>query len=97
MGLDVRPTNSTLSMASSDSLFKTIGRCKANLIETYKKFNSSLMDHLYSDVILRQDSQGLNKKVEILYEDNRPPLKLCGLARISPLLLFENLEERKHL
>ena len=78
--LDVRLTYSTVSMASTDLLFKTVGRHKANLMmsmETSKRFNLSLIDNLYADVILRQEFQALPQKIEILYEGNRPSPKLC--------------------
>ena len=43
--------------------------------ETYTGFNLSLMDNLDVDVILKQDFQGLHKRVEIVYDGHRPPQK----------------------
>ena len=81
-------------MASSDLSLKSNGGYKVDTTvssEIYTGFNLSLLDNLCMEVILRQNYQ--HKKVEMVYDSYRPPLRLCGRAnlRILPPPLFENL------
>lgn len=96
LGLTMRSSKSTVRLASK-VYADAIGYCNVILQfngTTYENFRVTVLPELCTDVIIGHDFLKLHASLEIKFDGDRPPLKICSLslASVSPPDLFANLK-----
>ncbi|CAB3981036.1 Retrovirus-related Pol poly from transposon [Paramuricea clavata] len=95
--LTVRPSSSTISMATLASSVKICGTCIVNLVyqeQIYKDLSLSVLPGLCADLILGLDFQSQHQS----YGGSKPPLSVCSFSKLNmePPEPFANLTSDCH-
>jgi len=95
LNLKMEPRKSPVSLASTD-ITNAIGDCVVTLQyqdSSYTDFRVSVLQNLCADIVVGHDFLNLHESLEMKFNGDRPPLKVCNLslASVPPADLFTNL------
>ena len=99
--LTVRPSSSTVSMATLASSVKICGTCIVDLVyqeQIYNDLSLSVLPGLCADLILGLDFQSQHESVIFQYGGSKPPLSVCSFSKLNvePPEPFANLTSDCH-